>query len=146
MSPQNGVFSYFVVDVSGTLRRHLLDYVDRVSIVPADLLVVRAVGRVGRPQRDDDVAGFRAIVIGAGDAASAASFRAGQGGQGQWRVVGVRVLGMASSVAHHADDGSDQQEEGGPPGSPRDQSDVGRLEGPVPTIVEVGSSGLGVVA
>lgn len=36
--------SYFVVDVGWALRRHLLDNVDRVSVVPAHLLVVRAVG------------------------------------------------------------------------------------------------------
>lgn len=38
--------SYFVVDVSRALRGHLLDDVDRVAIVSANLLVVRAVGRV----------------------------------------------------------------------------------------------------
>lgn len=36
--------SYFVVDVSRTLRRHLLDDVDRVAIVSTNLLVVWAVG------------------------------------------------------------------------------------------------------
>lgn len=36
--------SYFVVDVGWALRRHLLDNVDGVAVVPAHLLVVRAVG------------------------------------------------------------------------------------------------------
>lgn len=39
-------FSYFVVDVGGALRWHLLHDVDWVPVVPTDLLVVRAVGRV----------------------------------------------------------------------------------------------------
>lgn len=50
--------SYFVVDVGRALRRHLLDDVDGVSVIAAHLLVVRAVRRVRRPQRDDDVAGL----------------------------------------------------------------------------------------
>lgn len=40
----SAAISYFVVDVGWALRRHLLDNVDGVSVVPAHLLVVRAVG------------------------------------------------------------------------------------------------------
>lgn len=73
--------SYFVVDVGWALRRHLLDDVDGVPVVPAHLLVVRAVGRVRRPQRDDDVAGLGAVVVGAGEAPAASPLGAGEGGQ-----------------------------------------------------------------
>lgn len=38
--------SYFVVDVSGALRWHLLHDVDWVPVVPTNLLIVWAVGRV----------------------------------------------------------------------------------------------------
>lgn len=60
--------SDFVVDVSRTLRRHLLNYVDRVSVVTADLLVVRAEDAVSSPERDDDVAGLRAVIVPAASA------------------------------------------------------------------------------
>lgn len=39
-----GAVSYFVVDIGWALWRHLLHDVDRVSVVPADFLVVRAEG------------------------------------------------------------------------------------------------------
>ena len=125
--------SYFVVDVGRALRRHLLDDVDGVSIVPAHLLVVRAVGRVRRPQGDDDVAGLRAVVVGAGEAHAAAAppLGAGERGQRQRRVVGVRVLGVPPPVAHHADHGRHQQEEGGASRGAGDEGDVGGLEGAV---------------
>lgn len=70
--------SYFVVDVGRTLRRHLLDDVDGVSVVSAHLLIVRAVSRVRRPQGDDDVAGLRAIVVGAGEAPASSPLWAGE--------------------------------------------------------------------
>lgn len=53
-----GPSSYFIVDVSRTLRWHFLYDVDRMSVIAADLLVVRAVGGVRSPQRDDDVTGL----------------------------------------------------------------------------------------
>lgn len=70
--------SYFVVDVGWALRRHLLDDVDGVSVISAHLLIMRAVSRVRRPQRDDDVAGLRAVVVGAGDAPAPAPLGAGE--------------------------------------------------------------------
>lgn len=50
--------SDFVIDVGWALGRHLLNYVDRVSIVPTDLLVVRAEDAVSSPEGNDDVAGL----------------------------------------------------------------------------------------
>lgn len=41
--------SDLVVNVGGALRGHLLDYVHRVPVVPADLLVVRAEDAVRSP-------------------------------------------------------------------------------------------------
>lgn len=63
-------------------------------------------------------------------------------------MVGVRVFGVPPSVAHHADHGSHQQEEGGASRSPSDQGDVGGLKGPVLVATTlatkvVGSSRLG---
>lgn len=55
--------SDLVVNVGGALRGHLLDYVHRVPVVPAHLLVVRAEDAIRSPERDDDVAGLRAIVV-----------------------------------------------------------------------------------
>lgn len=123
--------SYFVVDVGRALRRHLLHNVDRVSVVPADLFVVRAVGRVRRPERNDDVARLGPIVVGAADAPAASPFGTGEGGQRQRGVVGVRVLGVPPSVAHDADHGSHQQQEGGASRGARDEGDVGGLQGPI---------------
>lgn len=145
--------SYFVVDVGGALGRHLLDDVDGVSVVSAHLLVVRAVGRVRRPQRDDDVAGLGAVVVGAAEAA-APPLGAGERGQRQRRVVGVRVLGVPPPVAHRADHGRHQQEEGRAPRRAGDEGDVGGLDGPVAAAAAaaalppkaVRSSGLGGVS
>lgn len=136
--------SYFVVDVGRTLRRHLLDYVDGVSVIPADLLIVRAVGRVRGPQWDDDVTRLRAVVVGAGEGAPSSSFGAGQRGQGQRRVVCVRVLRVSASVANHTDDSGDQQKEGRPPCSSCDHSDVRSWKRTVPSILQ-GPSGLSAV-
>lgn len=63
--------SYFVVDVGGALGWHLLHNVDWVPVVPANLLVVRAVGRVRSAQRDDDVTWLGAVVVPAPSATSA---------------------------------------------------------------------------
>ena len=123
--------SYFVVNVGGALRRHLLDDVDGVTVVPAHLLVVRAVGRVRRPQGDDDVAGLGAVVVGAADAPAASPLWAGERGQRERWVVGVRVLGVPPPVANDADHGGHQQEKGGTPRGAGDEGNIGRLEGPV---------------
>lgn len=48
--------SDLVIDVGRALRRHLLNYVDRMAVVAADLLVVWAEDAVSSPERDDDVA------------------------------------------------------------------------------------------
>ena len=50
--------SNFVIDVGWALRWHLLNYIDRVSVVTADLLIMRAEDAVSSPERDDDVAGL----------------------------------------------------------------------------------------
>lgn len=50
--------SDFVINVGRALRRHLLDYVDRVAVIATDLLVVRAEDAVSSPERDDDVTGL----------------------------------------------------------------------------------------
>lgn len=67
--------SDFVIDVGRALRRHLLNYVDWVAVIAADLLVVRAEDAVSSPERDDDVTGLRAIII----PAASAPFGRGQG-------------------------------------------------------------------
>lgn len=67
--------SDFVINVGRALRWHLLDYVDRVAIITADLLVVRAEDAVSSPERDDDVAGLWAVIV----PAAAAPFGRGQG-------------------------------------------------------------------
>lgn len=142
--------SYFVVDVCRALRRHLLHDVDRVSVISAHLLIVRAVSRVRRPQRDDDVAGLRAIVVGAGNAPASAPLGAGERRERQRWVVGVRVLGVPPPVADDADHGGHQEEEGGASCRAGDESNVRRLKGPVFTSVfspiTVGSSRVGGVA
>lgn len=139
------VVSYFVVNVGRALRRHLLDDIDGVPVVPADLLVVWAVSRVRRPEGDDDVAGLGAIVVGARYASAAPTLGAGEGGERQWRVVGVRVLGMPPPVAHDADDGGDQQEEGRAPRRSGDKGNVRRLQGSIliATFLSERRSGLG---
>lgn len=137
--------SYFVVDICRALRWHLLDDVDWVPVVPAHLLVVRAVGRVRRSQWDDDVAGLRSVVVRACDATASSPLGAGERGQRQRRVVGVRMLGVPPSVADDADHGGNQQKEGGASCCASDKGDVGGLEGAVLTsaIVPEGSSRLG---
>lgn len=55
--------SHFVIDVGRALRWHLLNYVDRMAIVTADLLVMRAEDTVSSPERDDDVARLRAVIV-----------------------------------------------------------------------------------
>lgn len=67
--------SDFVIDVGRALRRHLLNYVDRVAVVAADLLIMRAEDAVSSPERDDDVTGLRAVIV----PAASAPFGRGQG-------------------------------------------------------------------
>lgn len=122
--------SYFVVDVGGALRGHLLDDVDWMAVVSAHLLVVRAVGRIGSPQRDDDVAGLRAVVVATATSAAAPLGR-GERGERKWRVVRFRVLGVSPAVTHHADHGRNQQEEGGASGSPSNHRDIRGRQGAV---------------
>lgn len=57
--------SDFVVDVGGALRGHLLDNVNRMSIISADLLIVWAVVVLTCAQGDDDVTRLRAAMGGA---------------------------------------------------------------------------------
>lgn len=86
--------SDLVIDVGRALRGHLLNYVDRVAIVAADLLVVRAEDAVSSPERDDDVAGLRAVIV----PAAAAPFGRGQGAERQRGCVLRRVLAVPPPV------------------------------------------------
>lgn len=110
--------SDFVVDVGGTLRRHFLDDVDRVSIVPAHLLVVRAEDAVGSPERYDDVAGLRAVVVAT---APAAPLGRGQRAERQRGGVLRRVLAVPPPVLEqqhdqHDDDDDEDDAAGGDAG------------------------------
>lgn len=68
----------FVVDVGGTLGHYLLNYVHRGPVVTAHALKVTADHAVGSPQRKDDVAAVRAVVV----AADAVPFRHAQSVEG----------------------------------------------------------------
>lgn len=135
--------SYFVVDVGWALWWHLLHDVDGVSVVPADFLVVRAVGRVRRSQWDDDVARLGAVVVGAADAPAASPLGAGERGQRQRGVVSVRVLGVPPPVAHDAHHRGHQQKEGRSPGGASDHGDVGGLEWAVLVAAALSSKAVG---
>ena len=63
VSAFNSPISNFVIDVSRALRRHLLNDVDRVAVIAADLLVVRAEDAVSSPERDDDITGLWAVIV-----------------------------------------------------------------------------------
>lgn len=99
--------SDLVVNVCRALRRHLLHYVHRVPIVPADLLVVWAEDTVCGPQRYDNVTGLRAVVV-------AAALRRGQRAEGQSGRVLRRVLPVSSPVLeqedHQRDDDDDEDD------------------------------------
>lgn len=58
-------FSHFIIDVCWALRRHFLYDVNRVSVIAAHFLVMWAEDAVSSPQRDDDVAWLRAVVVAA---------------------------------------------------------------------------------
>lgn len=88
--------SDLVVNVRWALRGHLLDDVHRVPVVPADLLVVGAEDTVRSPQRDDDVAGLRAVAV-------AAALGRGQRAQGQRGRVLRRVLAVSPPVLQQED-------------------------------------------
>lgn len=94
--------SDFVVDVGRALRGHLLDDVDRVAIVAAHLLIVRAVV-VLCPQRNDDVAGLRA-------SRAPGQLGIGQGAEGQRGGAGLRV-GIFPGTLAHLDEQDDEQED-----------------------------------
>lgn len=55
--------SDLIVNVRWALGRHLLDYVHRVPIVPANLLIVGTEDTVCSPQGDDNVTGLGAIIV-----------------------------------------------------------------------------------
>lgn len=98
--------SDFVVDISGALRGHLLDDVDRVAIVATHLLIVRAVV-VLCPQRNDDVTGLRAW-------RAPGQLGIGQGAERQRRRAGLRVGVFPGTLAHldeQDDEKEDEQEE-----------------------------------
>ncbi len=52
------LISYFVVNIGWTLRRHLLNDVDGLSIIATDFFVMGAVRRVRGPQGNDDITGL----------------------------------------------------------------------------------------
>lgn len=78
-----------------------------MPIVPADFLVVRAEDTVCSPQRDDNVAGLRAVVV-------AAALRRGQRAKGQGGRVLRRVLPVSPPVLeqedHQRDDDDDEDD------------------------------------
>lgn len=78
-----------------------------MPVVPADLLVVRAEDTVRSPQRDDDVAGLRAVVV-------AAALGRGQRAERQRGRVLRRVLAVPSPVLeqqdHQRDDDDDEDD------------------------------------
>lgn len=55
----------FVVDVGGTLGRYLLNYVHRGPVVTAHTLIMTTDHAVRSPQRKDDIAAVRAVVVAA---------------------------------------------------------------------------------
>lgn len=98
--------SNFVVDVGWALWGHLLDNVDRVAIVAAHLLVVRAVV-VLCPQWNDDVTGLRA-------SRAPGELGIGQRAEGQSRGAGLRMSIFPGPFAHlneQNDEEEDEQEE-----------------------------------
>lgn len=104
--------SNFVVDVGRALWGHLLDDVDRVAIVAAHLLVVRAVV-VLCPQRNDDVTGLRA-------SRAPGELGVGQRAERQGRGAGLRMGVFPGSLAHldeQNDEEEDEQEEDDAAGS-----------------------------
>lgn len=105
--PKKSSSSDFVIDVGRTLRRHLLNDVDWVAVVAADLLVVRAEDAVSSPERDDDVAGLRAVIV----PAAAAPFGRGQGAQGQRGRVLRRVLAVPPPVLEEQQDQHDDDDD-----------------------------------
>lgn len=78
-----------------------------MPVVPADLLVVRAEDTVRSPQRDDDVAGLRAVVV-------AAALGRGQRAERQRGRVLRRVLAVPPPVLeqqdHQRDDDDDEDD------------------------------------
>lgn len=99
--------SDLVVNVGRALRGHLLDYVHRVPVVPADLLVVGAEDAVRSPQRDDNVTGLRAVVV-------AAALGRGQRAERQRGRVLRGVLAVSPPVLeqqdHQRDDDDDEDD------------------------------------
>lgn len=92
--------SDLVIDVGRALRRHLLNDVDRVAVIAADLLIMRAEDTVSSPERDDDVAGLWAIIV----PAASAPFGRGQGAQRQRSGMLRRVLAMPPPVLEQEQD------------------------------------------
>lgn len=100
--------SDLVVDVGRALRGHLLHDVHGVPVVPAHLLVVWTEHPVRSPQRDNDVAGLGAVVVGT------AALGAGQRAEGQRGRVLRRVLALPPAVLeqqdHQGDDDDDEDD------------------------------------
>jgi len=99
--------SDLVINVGRALRRHLLNDVDRVAVVAADFLVVWAEDAVSSPERDDDVAGLRAIIV----PASSAPLGRGQRAQRQRRRVLRRVLAVPPAVLEQQQDQHDDDDD-----------------------------------
>lgn len=55
--------SDLVINVCWTLRGHLLNYVHWMSIVATDFFIVRAKYTICSPQGNDNVTGFRPVVV-----------------------------------------------------------------------------------
>lgn len=105
-----GLSSNLVINVSRALGGHLLDNVDRVPVVSADFLVMRAIVVLCSPQGDDDVAGLGAGV--------AAALGAGQGAERQGRRPLLRVLPVPLPDLDEKDDEEDEDEDENDTASP----------------------------
>lgn len=84
-----------------------MHYVDRMPVVAADLLVVRAEDAIGSPERYDDVAGLRAVVVAPRDAA----LGRGQGAEGERGGVLRGVLPVPPPVLEQQQDQHDDDDE-----------------------------------
>lgn len=104
--------SDFIVDIGGTLGCYFLNYVHRRPIVTTHTLVMTTQHAVGRPQRKDDVAAVRAVVV-AADAVSLGRSQSVEGHRG--RRLTLRDASpppVAEPPEHNQGDYDDQEEDG----------------------------------
>lgn len=114
--------SDFIVDIGGTLGRDFLNYVHRRPIVTTHTLVVATQHAVGRPQRKDDVAAVRAVVV-AADAVSFGRSQSVEGHRGgRLALRDASPPTVAEPPEHHQGDDDDQEEDGTSDEDPEEDS------------------------